>query len=132
MLFRSDFEHCNFLWHTRSRSISSEHSHCDASNAAMASEAARHTSDAVHALQAQYGVDQFTGRLQYYSGIVNPRHVLTSQADVDAAHSLLRDVAQGFSERRAAEVANARWTLAGATHPATGALIATPLRMASW
>lgn len=86
------------------------------------------TAGAIEALQAQYGRDTFRQRLGYFAGIVHPRHVLTTQAKVDAAKRCL----QPGSAAAAAEVERARWTLAGATHPATGDLIPAPLRMAGW
>jgi hypothetical protein len=94
----------------------------------------------------------FSGRLRYFAGIVHPGHIFTAQSHVDAAVRCLQQQPKqpgrggdGQSARGGGgggltasgvddddDARRARWTLAGATHPESGALIPLPVRMASW
>jgi hypothetical protein len=78
-------------------------------------------------LRDHYAMDSYFGRLQYFSRVCDPRHLLTTDQQIIDARELL---STAVLTNRAVE--NARHVLAGTTDPATGEIIPAPFRMASW
>jgi hypothetical protein len=78
-------------------------------------------------LSAQFAMDTFAGRFQYFSRICDPRHLIRSEKEIEDARTLL-----SRAKVKNSETEHARHVLAGTTHPSSGEIIPAPCRMGSW
>ena len=97
-----------------------------------------------------YDMKSFTGRLQYFATLCSPRHMFTTDADIEDARTFLKsregreplvlppvgEAPQSAGEfaavNEAKKVEKAQFILCGSTHPAENETIAMPFRMGSW
>lgn len=82
-------------------------------------------------IESCYDMASWVGRLRFFFRLTSPEHMLTTQADVDRARAVIA-AAAGKERKDPAELLDAKWTVAGATHSQTGALIPVPFRMGGW